>query len=57
MFLGILGLFCFVLFDLCVKCFRFKKEGEAGVDLLEIESLGVNQKFVKNMMFFKNREP
>ena len=30
---------CFGLFDLCVKCFRFRQEGEARVDLLEIEFL------------------
>ena len=28
---------CFGLFDLCVKCFKFRKEGEAEVDLHEIE--------------------
>ena len=48
---------CFGLFDLCGKCFRFKQEGETGVDLLEIQFLGANQKFLKNIIFFKKREP
>ena len=48
---------CFGLFDLCVKCFIFRQEGEVGVDLREIEILEVNKKLVKNMMFFKKREP
>ena len=55
MLLGILSLFG--LFDLCVKCFRFRQEDENGVDKLEIEFLGVNKKLVKNMIFFKKRAP
>ena len=48
---------CFGFLDLCVKCFRFMHKGKIGIDLLEIEFLGVNQKFVKNIIFFKKREP
>ena len=52
MLLGILS-----LFGLCVKCFNFRHEGETGVDLIEIEFLGVNKKLVKKMIFFKKRVP
>ena len=48
---------CFVFFYLCVKCFKFRQEGEVEVDLREIEFLEVDKKLVKNMIFFKKREP
>ena len=48
---------CFGFFDLCVKCFKFRQEGEVRVDLCEIEFLEVNKILVKNMIVFKKREP
>ena len=46
---------CFVLFDLSVKCFRFRQESKVRVDLLETKFLGGNQKFMKNIIFFTRR--
>ena len=46
---------CFVLFDLCVKCFRFIQESKVGVDLLEIEFLGVNKKICEKHYLFKKK--
>ena len=46
----------FVLFDLCVKCFKSKQESKAKVNFLETEFLEVNQKFVKNTIFFRKKK-